>query len=228
MAGVPGEAQGTAPIWYRGQSKSEHELIPSLLRHRSGVVKERALFEDYERSASHLLGAGKTDWEMLNDMQHYGLPTRLLDWTTVLGIAIAFALYDANDDSIDSAIFVLNPLALNALSGLREIKRVPGDSKFDYKKVYWDGDPFSPAYPIAIDGKLHSERLRAQNGAFTVAGLDKNSLDEQAPQVVRKVLLPSSAKSEARDFLEYANLNAFSVYPDIVGMARHIARRHFG
>jgi hypothetical protein len=31
------------------------------------------------------------DWHTLVNMQHYGIPTRLLDWTSVLGVAVFFA-----------------------------------------------------------------------------------------------------------------------------------------
>jgi hypothetical protein len=37
--------------------------------------------------------------------------------------------------------------------------------------------------------------------------------------------LPSAAKQEAREFLKWANLDEYTIYPDIVGMARHIKRK---
>ena len=215
-------------VWYRGQTKDSYSLVPSLFRYPRGIDKEQVLFNEYERSASHLQSVKKNDWEMLNDMQHYGIPTRLLDWTDVLGIAIAFALYDSGADDFDSAIYVLDPIALNTLSGLKDIKRAPNDADFAYKAVYWHGRPFYPNFPIAIDGTLHNDRLRAQNGSFTVQGRVTDPLDLQAPSVIRKVVLSAEVKPEAREFLEHANLNPFSIYPDIVGMARHIVRKHLG
>jgi hypothetical protein len=214
------------PVWYRGQAKVSYSLTPSLLRYQDGLSKEQKLFDDYEQSAAHLQGQKDNQWDLLNDMQHYGVPTRLLDWSDVLGIAVAFALFDSNDDDVDSAVYVLNPLALNELSGLKEIKRARSDPDFGYKAVYWQGRPFSPNLPIAVDGIFNSDRLRAQRGVFTVHGRDAKSLDQQVPSVVRKVVLPAVVKSEAREFLEHANLNAFSIYPDIVGMAQHIIRKH--
>jgi hypothetical protein len=212
-------------LWYRGHAKSAYQLVPYLFRKSPWPEKERILFEEYERSAAHLLDAKDNSWEMLQDMQHYGIPTRLLDWTDVLGIAVAFALSDS-DDSNDSVIYILDPLALNGMSGLSTVKRASSDPAFDYKSVYWEGKPFSPNYPIAIDGKLHNDRLRAQRGNFTVHGRNDAPLDDQVPNVIGKVALCSSAKPEAREFLEHANLNAFTIYPDIVGMAQHIVRKH--
>ena len=79
-------------LWYRGMSRSDYELIPSLLRVVNGLKKEQDLFNEYQRSAARLTVPRSNDWELLFDMQHYGIPTRLLDWTDVLGVAIAFLL----------------------------------------------------------------------------------------------------------------------------------------
>lgn len=213
-------------VWYRGQSRDYYSMIPSLLRHQQGVSKERALFDDYERSAARLHAKRSNDWELLIDMQHYGIPTRLLDWTDVLGVALAFALYDSHDDHEDSAVYILDPVKLNDLSGIDKIKRVPNEKKFKYKSIYWQGDPFKAVFPIAIDCALQNDRLVAQNGSFTVHGSKHDAIDDLAPKCVRKIIIGSAIKPAAREFLEHANLNAFSIYPDIVGMARHISRKH--
>lgn len=55
------------------------------------------------------------EWSTLFDMQHYEVPTRLLDWTTTLGVAIAFALMDRDGTDGAAAIYVLDPsLSTNA------------------------------------------------------------------------------------------------------------------
>jgi len=191
-----------------------------------GKGKEEILFNEYERSAMRFHDRRTNDWEILIDMQHYGIPTRLMDWTDVLGVALAFTLYDTRDDCENSAFYVLDPVALNSLSGLREVKRAPNDADFKYKSIYWHGQPFMPVLPIAIDCMFQNDRIAAQSGTFTVHGTDAAPIDEQASKAIRKIVLAPSAKPEAREFLEYANLNAFSIYPDVIGMARHIVRKH--
>jgi hypothetical protein len=214
-------------VWYRGMSNANYRLVPSLLRNPSGLEKEREVFDDYERVAAHLNGPRTNDWAMLFDMQHYGIPTRLLDWTDVLGVAVAFALYEANDDSGDSSIHVLDPIRLNQKSGKSGILRPTNDEKFQYKSVYWDNAPFKAVYPIAIDGPLQNHRMIAQSGAFTVHGSDLDFFDGTGQDCVQKIILGPKAKPAAREFLEHANLNPFSLYPDLFGMARHIVRKHF-
>lgn len=222
------ELGNPATVWYRGHSRARYVLTPYLLRFDGGLQKEQQLFHEYERSAARLMAKRENDWELLFDMQHYGIPTRLLDWTDVLGIAVAFALYDSRDDHEESAIYVLDPLKLNKKSGLDEIKHAPGDSSFEYKSIYWHGRPFGASFPIAIDPPLQSGRMVAQNGTFTVHGANPEPLDQQASQCIRRIVLKPGAKRGGREFLEFANLNAFSIYPDIVGMARHIVRKHLG
>ena len=73
-----------------------------------------------------------------------------------------------------------------------------------------------------------TERVFAQRGVFTVHGDDPRPLEEQCPDVVKRIILRNEAKAAAREFLEYANLDEYSIYPDIVGMSRHLSRQIFG
>ena len=40
-----------------------------------------------------------------------------------------------------------------------------------------------------------------------------------------EIIEPDEAKEEARNFLKWANLDEYTIYPDIVGMAQHIKRK---
>ncbi len=212
-------------VWYRGHSVSEWQLIPSLSRETDWERKEKILFLEFTKSASILFDRRTSDWETLFDMQHYWVPTRLLDWTTVMGIAIAFILHGDYSNTDDSALFVLDPIALNRLSGREEILNVPEDKSFDYQTIYWQHKPIKIEKPLAIRPGMQSDRIRAQKGVFTVAGSLPTGFETAAANCFRKVILPSAAKQEAREFLKWANLDEYTIYPDIVGMARHIRRK---
>ena len=84
--------------FFRGQSSSEYKLIPSIGRlfkegqERVLIQYERDIFEDFKRKYSLFTDARpKNDKEFLFLAQHYGLPTRLLDWTFNPLIALFFA-----------------------------------------------------------------------------------------------------------------------------------------
>ena len=212
-------------VWYRGHSDESWMLTPSLLRYEDWENKEKELFLEFTKTASRLFDNRGTDWETLFDMQHYWVPTRLLDWTSVMGVAIAFILHNDYIDSKDSALFVMDPTALNRLSGREEVINIPEDKNFDYKTIYWDKRPFRVEKPLAIRPPQQSERLRAQKGVFTVHGTIEGGFEETANECFRKIILPSEAKEEAKDFLKWANLDEYTIYPDIVGMAHHIKRK---
>lgn len=212
-------------IWYRGHSNKDWTLNPSLMRETDWSKKEKELFNEFSKTASRLFDKRSNDWEILFDMQHYWVPTRLLDWTSVMGVAIAFILHDDLESSQDSALFVLDPTELNRLSGRDEVINVPEDRNYEYKAIYWDHRPIRIEKPLAIRPGSISDRIRAQKGVFTVHGTPETGFTGEVDVCLKKVILPADAKEEARDFLKWANLDEYTIYPDIVGMARHIKRK---
>ncbi|HCY87866.1 MAG TPA: hypothetical protein DHV36_22210 [Desulfobacteraceae bacterium] len=212
-------------VWYRGHSNEDWNLIPSLIREDEWERKEKELFLEFSKTASRLFDKRTNDWEILFDMQHYWIPTRLLDWTTVMGVAIAFILHSDYTDAQNSALFILDPKSLNRLSGREEVINVPEDKGFDYKAIYWEKRPVQIEKPLAIRPGQQSERIRAQKGVFTVHGIPDSGFENSAADCFRKIVLPNEAKEEAKDFLKWANLDEYTIYPDIVGMAQHIRRK---
>ena len=78
-------------LWYRGCGELKHKLTPSLYRHPTiTAVKELIQLEAQimtrfrERALPYLERSVAEDWDFLFLMQHYGVPTRLLDWTETL------------------------------------------------------------------------------------------------------------------------------------------------
>lgn len=209
-------------VWYRGHWRSDYPLLPSLLRLPPELRKEQWLFDKYRQAAAHLRLERASDWETLFDMQHYGIPTRLLDWTETLGVAVFFAL---GTSPSEAAVYVLDPEALNLHgTGSRAIRQV-GDTAFGYRSVYWEKRPFAPRLPIAMEPPFQNERIFAQRGVFTVHGDDVRGLEEQYPECLRKIVLPVEARAAAFEFLAFSSLNQLSIFPDIVGIARYLTGR---
>jgi FRG domain len=76
--------------WYRGLANSEYELLPTL--HRTFLPekippekirqREKNLFSRFQMQAGELIPRGlESSWEILSVMQHYGVPTRVMDWS---------------------------------------------------------------------------------------------------------------------------------------------------
>jgi hypothetical protein len=212
-------------IWFRGHWNYAHYLLPSLLRYSNGVDKEQMLFHTFRRFADKVFKSRESDWETLFDMQHYHIPTRLLDWTESFGISLYFASYYNNlkKSSEDAAIYLLDPLKLNRVSGKSNILKIPRqEHEFSYSSIYWDYKPFKATAPIAIEPIFKNDRIVAQRGTFTVHDDDIAPIEDKFPQAIKKVRLENKAIEAAIEFLDLANLNEYSVFPDLAGIAGHL------
>ncbi len=188
--------QSQSGAWFRGVKKGSYKLIPSLLR--NGLASnEHNLIARFVRQGSRYL---KTidPWERLAFMQHYGVPTKLLDWTTDVTSAIYFAVaYNAKSKACleDPSIWILNPFRLN---GLAEEKRTGSEPKprkvFDsmdtppeFVPTGRSGQKWLYEHPIAIALNWYDPRIENQQGVFTYHGTDTRPIEDVASECVRKI-----------------------------------------
>jgi hypothetical protein len=86
-------ASGSAEVWYRGVARAHFGLQPSIYRPGcDGLVEEDLLSRFTAQSVRFLETRPANEWELYFLAQHYGLPTRLLDWTENVAMAVYFAL----------------------------------------------------------------------------------------------------------------------------------------
>ncbi len=109
---------------FRGYEKQD-QLLPSIIRDKDLQNCENILLHDFEKYGSHYFHAN-TPIDFLSYAQHFGLPTRLLDFTYNPFIALAFATnskkYSKNNTYIDDRTYyyirvasVNDNILLNAL-----------------------------------------------------------------------------------------------------------------
>ena len=97
---------------YRGVKDDSYKLIPKVgrinfeWRHKSVKNAEKYMLSLFkQRAIPFLTFSPRNDWEWLALAQHYGLPTRLLDWSRNPLVAAFFAVKEESET--DSAIYIL-------------------------------------------------------------------------------------------------------------------------
>jgi hypothetical protein len=100
-------------VWFRGQPTYDYKLTPSIFRQGKTLgcqFDESKMYEEFIRRFPEQSGSHKDVYEWLTLMQHYRIPTRLLDWTTNLLVALYFSC--SQDTEEDGALFVFDPARL--------------------------------------------------------------------------------------------------------------------
>jgi len=117
-------------IWYRGQPNAHWAPVPAVFRSNNGeYYDEKNILNDIRYRCNDQQIENRSDFDLLCQMQHYGLPTRTLDWTEGILIALFFAVephyrqyFDlehqnqdeiADRDAPDASLYVLNAYRLN-------------------------------------------------------------------------------------------------------------------
>lgn len=245
-------ASAKGPLWFRGASRQTHDLVPSLYRHpkikdaAASIELERKLLTRFrQRSLPYHSRDLSSDWDAMFFMQHYGVPTRLLDWTENPLTALHFALMTAqrakrSDGKLAyggaACVWVLDPTVWNGVA-LERLSYtggplVPGDEGLNAYLATGTGQALG-ALPVAILGAHNSARIVAQQGVFTIFGDDRRPMQD----LVRRNIMPLKSLAVlsisagnidgVRTTLLDTGITESTIYPDLEGLARE-TKRVFG
>ena len=216
-------------LWFRGHGNIDWELVPSALRFTSQAQRDRALdlLPEFKRVAEIKQARpprvdDELGWHQV--AQHFGLPTRLLDWSENLLVALYFACEESNSDGM---VFVLNPIALNQLSYPRRPRIL--DSRLDEgiinKYLRLDGRQTKGGLrTVAINPVWNSERLMLQRGAFTLHGSRDLQVAADTPSLAG-IPISRESKPALRVDLERVGIDEMTIFPELEHACRHLRRR---
>lgn len=236
---VLGVAEDCIEPWYRGVSRTEYTLTPGLLRleGRWSSLAERKELENavcteflvHGPSKGLLLDQGP--WDTYSVMQHYGLPTRLLDWTRSPLVALHFALHGRTAGNA-AAVWILSPHEMNrAVFGRAKVfspESFADDYLPDPLKV-GRGKGEIGAGPVALESRLTNPRIIAQQGTFTVHGQSAEPLESLlggSAGHLWKIELPGTRVEEMGRDLRRLGVSEDAIQPELDALSRRIRRSY--
>jgi FRG domain-containing protein len=158
-------------------------------------------------------------------MRHYGAPTRLLDWTESLYVAVYFAVEKEPDH--DGAVWVIHPRGIRNACGIDEAwPSAPKDLD-----VFWRRD--APSILYTVTNKQQTDRMSAQQTVFTVSPQilsahvqileQANTASKDPEKCYLKIIVPKELKVDFLSRLHRMNIAARAQFPGIDGIGRSMA-----
>jgi hypothetical protein len=236
----------TDSTWFRGESKDHKFLIPKLYRNinKENVIeqlkKEKRYLYEFRRRAHSLVGEIESDniWMWYFLIQHYGGPTRLLDWTKDATVALFFALNsESNNNPI---IIILQPTTLidyayNDIGREKENKSsvlYPSETPTNKWVDNLDSNNYNiPDSPIPLLPPYSDKRISAQNSCFTLFGKRINGFYKDNKQIVcpccerkviHKLVIDKEMKKELKKELSKMGVTYSKIYPGLEGLNKEL------
>jgi hypothetical protein len=238
-----GNSKGDSrPLWFRGQRSATWDLRPRIYRDDYANALESEIRLEFEGNGLQLASTNqnRTKWEWYFLMQHYGAPTRLLDWTGNPLAALYFATVDECGDlqNHNAAVWVFDPWRWNRLhfDGLSG----PGLPGWKETQSYLpdledacEGDQIQTRWPIAIEPPSIDRRLASQTARFLLFGRKKNLVkaanqtdkgNRDTKQSRLEQIVVSRKKLESIRFeLDDIGVNHRMLFPDLQGLGTYLS-----
>jgi hypothetical protein len=234
----------TIKWFFRGQSRCSWSLRPSLFRpieeckdlwvatmdsRYTFWKEEQYLFQEARRFSPEGFAHCRTDIEQMAVAQHFRVPTRLLDISESVLVALYFATEIVENPQEDGKVFVFRfgsdeykiGSTIGATDNVTFTDRHSGRSSGSLERNHF-----------LVLPPFMTKRQRAQSGAFLLCTNDgRGCMNEIPDSVYRAVTIPTTAKLELRSALEeLCGISARTLFPDMIDGCRdrvvQCARRH--
>ena len=179
-----------------------------------------------------------TFWQVLAMGQHYGLPTRLLDWTYSPLVAAHFATEDIFMYDRDGAIYCMDMCERKkdlpeCLSQELTMTRAQSFTVTMLERHATNLEEFEALsdkpFFIFYEPASQSNRMSNQYALFSMCSKKEYSIEDLIDEndtSLYKIIIPKNVKLEIRDKLDYINISERLIYPGLDGICSWITRRY--
>lgn len=190
-----------AVIFYRGHGDTTYELVPSIYRDSGWIRNEHVIFQELVLRCPNDFQLSGPTFNTLVKMQHYALPTRLLDITTNPLIALYFACVGGGAADAEVIVFKIPKDEIryydsDRVSLISNIGRLPEHTRFprsnniiefnfnddviklvreiQREKPYFEArvNPVDISSVVCVKPVLDNPRIIKQDGAFLLFGVE--------------------------------------------------------
>jgi hypothetical protein len=202
---------------YRGQPV-QGPLLPGVARSdptRNTEVEERESLEQVRRLGASLLPSpSESTLDLMVRAQHFGLETRLLDWTANPLAALWFACTSKvpPEEAPDDPFVYVHALMADDLV-------IPAEE--------YDQDPFLAERTRVLQPRLNNPRLIAQHGWFTLHHYAYDSgrfvaLESSSVRLLYEYRILKDARPSMLASLDRLGINARTLFPDLAGLCQYL------
>lgn len=221
-------------LWFRGIKDDNLCLVPGVIWREITETREESMIAEFMTYFQNYTSKTPNNaFELYTLMQHYGLPTRLLDWSLSPLVSLYFALEQDNNGA-SRAVWVMKPHEMNEVSvGFKGVI-APNEFKesmiSDYLPAYLRNNKNTvPKAPIAMSLPLLNQRVTSQKGVFTFHGFDNKPINEYFSEnglenIVKLKLRSEGDRLKIQNQLYATGVKEDDIYQDLNSLSNRIMR----